>query len=233
MPGKIILMYINAISYSLSTTAWCEEFIFAFTKNTPLIMKKIVTLTVAAFIATVSFAQTKWNVDNVHSSVKFTVTHLLISEVEGAFKKFNGTMISARPDDFSNAMVDFNVDVNSLSTDNDMRDKHLKSDDFFNVAKYPAMTFKSTSFKKVSTNKYALTGNLTIRDVTKPVTFDVTYGGTANDGTGNIKAGFKATSVINRFDYNLKWNNLTEAGGVTVGKHVTLDLRFEFAQAKA
>ncbi len=194
-------------------------------------MKKVFLLAVIALKQTAIFAQTKWTVDNAHSSVKFSVSHLVISEVEGAFKKFSGNVNSAKPD-FTDAAVDFNIDVTSINTDNDMRDKHLKSDDFFNAAQYPNMTFKSTSLKKVSGNKYALAGNLTIRNVTKPVKFDVVYGGTAKDGYGNTKAGFKAT-VINRFDYNLKWNNLTEAGGATVGKDVTLDLKMELAQAKA
>ncbi|GEO11667.1 YceI family protein [Segetibacter aerophilus] len=195
-------------------------------------MKKVFLVAVIALIQTAVFAQTKWNVDNAHSSVKFSVSHLVISEVEGGFKKFTGNVVSTNPD-FTDAKVDFAIDVNSINTDNDMRDKHLKSDDFFNAEQYPNMTFKSTSFKKVSGNKYALTGNLTIRNVTKPVKFDVVYGGTAKDGYGNTKAGFKATAVINRFDYNLKWNNLTEAGGATVGKDITLDLKMEMAQAKA
>lgn len=194
-------------------------------------MKKVL-LIAAALLANVAiFAQTKWNVDVVHSSVKFTVEHLVISEVEGSFKTFNGSMTSTTPD-FAGAAIDFTVDVASISTDNEMRDTHLKSDDFFNAEKYPKMSFKSTSFKKVSGNKYVLTGNLTLRDVTKSVKFDVTYGGTAKDGYGNTKAGFKATTVINRFDYGLKWSALTEAGGMTVGNEVTIDLRLEFAQAK-
>ena len=194
-------------------------------------MKRLFTLALVALISATSFAQTKWNVDNVHSNVKFSVPHLVISEVEGSFKKFTGTIVSAKPD-FTDAVVNFTIDVNSINTDNDMRDNHLKGDDFFNAEKYPSMTFRSTSFKKVSGNKYALYGNMTIRDVTKPVKFDVVYGGTAKDGYGNIKAGFKATSAINRFDYNLKWNSLTEAGGATVGKDITLNLKLEFAQAK-
>lgn len=194
-------------------------------------MKKALVLAVIAFISTSVFAQTKWTIDAVHSSVKFTVTHLVISEVEGSFKKFDGSITAAKPD-FTDASINFTVDVNSISTDNDMRDKHLKSDDFFNAEKFPAMTFKSTGFKKLTANKYALSGNLTIRDVTKPVVFNVVYGGTVKDGYGNTKAGFKATASINRFDYNLKWNALTEAGGATVGKDINMEIRLEFAQAK-
>jgi polyisoprenoid-binding protein YceI len=194
-------------------------------------MKKLFLVALVLFTHVALFAQTKWNVDVVHSSVKFTVEHLVISEVEGMFKTFNGSMTSSNPD-FTGSTVEFTVDVNSISTDNEMRDKHLKSDDFFNAEKFPKMTFKSTSFKKISGNKYALVGNLTLRDVTKSVKFDVTYGGTAKDGRGTTKAGFKASAVINRFDYGLKWNSLTEAGGMTVGSDVTIDLRLEFAQAR-
>jgi len=194
-------------------------------------MKKTLILAVALLINSVLFAQTKWSVDPVHSSVKFSVTHLVISEVEGQFKKFDGAVTTKTPD-FSNSEVNFTVDVNSIDTDNENRDKHLKSPDFFDAEKYPSMTFKSTSLKKLSGNKYQLNGNLTLHGVTKPVKFDVTYGGTAKDGYGNTKAGFKASTVINRFDYGLKWNNLTEAGGATVGKDVTIDLRLQFAQQK-
>jgi polyisoprenoid-binding protein YceI len=195
-------------------------------------MKHILSSAIIALISISSFAQTNWNVDNVHSSVKFSVPHLVISEVEGSFKKFNGNFTAAKAD-LTDAKVNFTIDVTSIDTDNENRDKHLKSDDFFNAEQFPQMTFKSTSIKKVSGNKYALYGNMTIRNVTKPVKFDVIYGGTAKDGYGNIKSGFKATTVINRFDYNLKWNTLTEAGGATVGKDVTIDMKLEFAQAKS
>ncbi|MGI4020042.1 MAG: YceI family protein [Janthinobacterium lividum] len=194
-------------------------------------MKKLFVAAAILLSQSAIFAQTKWNVDPAHSSAKFTVTHLVISEVEGNFKKFNGTLTNTKPD-FTDAVVDFNIDINSVDTDNEMRDKHLKGDDFFNAEKYPNMVFKSTSMKKLTGNKYALMGNLTIRNVTKPVKFDVTYGGTAKDGYGNTKAGFKASTVINRFDYGLKWNTATEAGGATVGKDVTIDMKLEFAQAK-
>lgn len=194
-------------------------------------MKKLLIAAALVLSQSALFAQTKWTVDPAHSSAKFTVTHLVISEVEGNFKTFKGDMTNTKPD-FTDANIDFTIDVNSVNTDNEMRDKHLISDDFFNTEKYPNMVFKSTSIKKLAGNKYALMGNLTIRNVTKPVKFDVTYGGTAKDGYGNTKAGFKATTVINRFDYGLKWNAATEAGGATVGKDVTIDLKLEFAQAK-
>lgn len=194
-------------------------------------MKKLFIAAALLLAQSALFAQTKWNVDPVHSTVKFSVSHMVISEVEGSFKVYSGD-ITAPTADFTNAVVNFSVDVNSINTDNESRDKHLKSDDFFNAAQYPKMIFKSVSFKKVSGNKYALEGDLTIRNVTKRVKFDVTYGGTVKDPYGNIKSGFKATSTINRFDYGLKWNALTEAGGATVGKDITLELKLEFAQAK-
>jgi len=174
----------------------------------------------------------KWAVDPMHSGVKFSVSHMTVSEVDGNFKVFNGTIVSPTAD-FNNATVNFTVDVNSVNTDNDMRDKHLKSDDFFNAEKYPSMTFASTSFKKMKGNIYSLEGNLTIRDVTKKVKFAVIYGGAAKDPYGNIKAGFKANGKISRSAYNLKWNKLTEAGGAMVGDEVSITLNLEFAQQKA
>ncbi len=194
-------------------------------------MKKTILIAVLVFATFGVFAQTKWNVDAVHSNVRFTVTHLVISEVEGAFKSFTGSIAQKNPD-FTGSDIEFSVDVNSINTDNDMRDKHLKSDDFFNAEKFPKMTFKSISFKKISGNKYQLFGKLTIRDVTKNVKFDVTYGGTAKDGYGNTKAGFRASAKINRLEYGLKWNTMTEAGGAVVGSEITINLNLEFAQEK-
>lgn len=180
-----------------------------------------------------SFAQAvkTWNVDKMHSAVKFSVSHLVISEVDGSFKIFDGKMVAAK-EDFTDAKINFTVDVTSINTDNVNRDGHLKSDDFFNAEKFPNMTFVSTSFKKKSGSTYELTGNLTIRDVTKKVTFAVKYGGTAKDPYGNTKAGFKATGSINRLAYGLKWNNLTEAGGAVVGEDVDLTVNLEMTLAK-
>jgi len=198
-------------------------------------MKRIIQFYIIPAIFMVSGAtgnaQTMWESDPVHSAVKFTVTHLVISEVEGNFKTFSGTMESSKPD-FTDAKINFSVNIASISTDNEKRDSHLKSDDFFNAEKYPEMRFKSTRFIKLKDNKYQLKGELTIRDVTRPVTFDVIYGGTIKDPMGNTRAGFKATATINRFDYNLKWNALTEAGGAVVGKDVEIRINVEFVQKK-
>ncbi|HEY1032476.1 MAG TPA: YceI family protein [Flavipsychrobacter sp.] len=194
-------------------------------------MKKLVLLSALALASVTSFAQGKWNLDRSHSSVKFNVQHLVISEVDGTFKIFDGS-VNAPTADFNNATINFTVDVNSINTDDEKRDGHLKSDDFFNAEKYPKMTFTSTSFKKVSGNKYALEGNLTIRDVTKKVKFAVVYGGTVKDPWGNVKAGFKATGKINRKDFGLKWGAMTEAGGAVVGDEVEMEIRVEFAQQK-
>ncbi|MCF8448553.1 MAG: YceI family protein [Taibaiella sp.] len=184
------------------------------------------------FVAAGATAQSaKWTVDASHSNVKFSVNHLVVSEMEGSFKKFDGT-IDATSEDFNNAQINFTVDVNSINTENEMRDKHLKSDDFFNAEKFPQMTFKSTSFKKTKGNNYALEGNLTIRDVTKKVKFAVTYGGTMKDPYGNIKAGFKTTGTISRKEYGLKWSVITEAGGAVVGDEVTMIMKFEMTKAK-
>lgn len=170
-----------------------------------------------------------WTVDKAHSKVGFTVTHLVISEVEGSFGVYEGE-IQSEGTDFENAAISFAVDVQSIDTDNSMRDDHLKSDDFFNAESYPTMNFTSTSFTKVSDKKYELKGILTIRDVAREITFEVKHGGIAQDGYGNTKAGFKATGVINRFDYGLRWNAMTEAGGLVVENEVAIELNLQFAK---
>lgn len=188
----------------------------------------LVLLVVGLMMILASPARSSWKLDTAHSKLKFAVTHLLISEAEGNFASFTGSLEASKPD-FTDAIVEFSVDVNSINTENEMRDKHLRSDDFFNAEKHPKMLFKSVSWKMIDARNYRIEGDLTIRDVTKRVTFDVVYGGTVKDPWGNTKAGFKATTVINRFDYNLKWNTLAEAGAV-VGKDVAITLNLEFSK---
>ncbi len=182
-------------------------------------------------VSTVIAAQTKWKFDKAHTTIGFSVTHLVITEVEGKFKKFGGKIITPG-DDFENAQVEFWADVNSISTENKKRDKHLKSDDFFNAEKFPKLTFKSKSFKKVGEKKYKLVGDLTIRDKTKEVELDVTHNGTIKDPLGNTRAGFKIEGEINRFDFGLKWNKLMELGGAVVGKTVRIKINTELKKVE-
>lgn len=195
-------------------------------------MAKFRLVAIILFVGFISLsAQTKWNVDKAHSSVQFTVTHLIISEVAGQFKSYDGS-IEASKEDFTDAKINFSIDIASISTDNEGRDKHLKSDDFFNAEKFPKMTFVGKSFTKVDGKKYKLTGDLTLRDVTKSIILDVIFNGTVKDPWGNTRAGFKISGELNRFDYNLKWNTLMEAGGAVVGKTVSLAVNLELVKAK-
>lgn len=161
--------------------------------------------------------------------MKFSVNHLVISKVDGLFKNFDGEMKTTGPD-FSAAVISFTVDVFSVNTGDAPRDNHLRSNDFFNAEKYPAMSFKSSSLTKVTNGRYLLAGELTIRDVTKPVKFNVVYSGTSKDTSGRSRALFKVNTYLNRFDYNLKWDKLTEAGGMVVDKMVNIELKLEFVQ---
>lgn len=195
-------------------------------------MKKMKTILVVAALAIAGSvsAQTKWKLDKSHSNVRFTVTHMTVSEVEGTFKIWDGTVENTKPD-FSDAKISFTIDVNSINTENENRDKHLKSDDFFNAEKFPAIKFESTSMQPLGNNKYKLNGNLTMRDITKPVTFDVTYGGTIT-GQRGTKVGFKAVTTVDRLAYGLKWDRATEAGGLVVSKDVELSIKVEMDQVK-
>jgi polyisoprenoid-binding protein YceI len=170
-------------------------------------------------------AQSEWKLDKVHSSVTFSVKHMVISTVSGNFKDFS-IILKSKNEDFSDATVESTIQVTSINTDNDYRDKHLKSDDFFNAEKFPEIKFKSTKFKILGDNKYKITGDLTMRDVTKEVTFDAVLNGTLKTNKGLLSA-WKATTTINRFDYNLKWNKTIETGGLMVGQDVTITLNLE------
>ena len=141
-------------------------------------MKKLTIIAIAILfsITQMMAGETTWKIDKSHSGVLFDVTHMVITTVTGDFKIFDGSVVS-KNDDFSDAKINFRVDVASINTDDEKRDEHLRSDDFFNAEKYPYMTFVSTSFKKISGKKYKLTGYLTIRDVKKKVVFDVKYNG--------------------------------------------------------
>jgi polyisoprenoid-binding protein YceI len=194
-------------------------------------MKTIKTTALLFALASASQAQVNWNVDASHSGVTFTVPHMVISEVPGSFKKFDGK-ISSKDENFTDAQIEFTIDASSINTDNEKRDAHLKSDDFFNAEKFPQIKFKGKSMKKISGNKYILTGDLTIRDVTKTVELAVIYNGNIKDPYGNLRAGFKISGSINRLEFGLKWNNLLEAGGAVVGDSVSFLVNLELVKQK-
>jgi polyisoprenoid-binding protein YceI len=181
----------------------------------------MLTLTVSSMLG-----QSNWAFDMAHSKVGFSVTHLVISEVEGQFNEFDGSVVTVN-EGFENAKVEFSANIASINTENEQRDNHLKSDDFFNAEKFPKMAFVGKSFKKVDENNYKLVGDLTIRDVTKEVELDVKFNGIVKDPWGNTKAGFKATGMVNRFDYNLKWNKAIETGGLVAGEDVSIILNMQ------
>ncbi|MCH8558217.1 MAG: YceI family protein [Balneolia bacterium] len=174
-------------------------------------------------------AKTIWTLDPTHSEVQFKVKHLVISTVTGSFSKFDGK-IEAEGDDFANASASFTADIASINTNNPDRDAHLQSDDFFNAEQFPQLKFESTKFEKTGGSDYKVTGNMTIRDITKEVVLDVEHGGTAEDPYGNIKAGFEINGTINRKEFGLKWNAVTEAGSVVVADKVKLILNVQFTK---
>jgi polyisoprenoid-binding protein YceI len=170
-----------------------------------------------------------YKIDAMHSEIKFRVKHLMISNVTGEFKTFDAT-IKAQNEDFSDAKISFEADVNSISTGQEQRDGHLKSDDFFNTEQFPKMTFKSTSVTPAGEGELLVKGDLTIRDVTKEIELKAEVGGTMVDFYGQTKVGFDIVGTIKRKDFNLKWNGVTEAGGVVVSDDVKLVLAVQFAK---
>lgn len=163
-----------------------------------------------------------WTLDPTHSKVQFTVRHMVISEVPGNFKTFDFNIDSPK-DDFSDSTVELKIHVDSIDTGVSDRDNHLRSADFFDVQKYPYITFKSKSFKKLKDEKYKLVGDLTIRNVTNEIELDVLYNGQIADPFGGKhRAGFKVMGTLNRFDYDLKWNMLIETGGAVVAKNINI-----------
>jgi polyisoprenoid-binding protein YceI len=165
--------------------------------------------------------KTKWVIDPVHSEVSFKIKHLVISTITGAFRKFEGT-ITSEGTDFSDAEVFFKIDVNSIDTNQKQRDEHLVSGDFFEVDRYPEITFISTSFVKASSVEYKMDGNLTLKGITKPIQLTVVYGGSENDGHGQVKHGFEVTAVVNRKEFGMTWNKLTDTGGLGLGEDIKL-----------
>lgn len=169
-----------------------------------------------------------WNIDTVHSDIRFKVKHLMISNVSGKFNKFDGRVTTTN-NDFSTANILVTIDAASINTEMADRDAHLLSADFFDVQNHPTITFETRELRKVDDDEYELTGNLTIRGITKPVILKAEYGGLAKDPWGNIKAGFSISGKLNRKDWGLSWNAALEAGGVLVGDEIRISSDVELA----
>ena len=175
-------------------------------------------------------SKTTWAIDPAHSEIHFKVRHLMITNVTGAFHKFEGTM-EMDGEDLTTAHATFSADVNSLTTGNEQRDGHIKSPDFFDVANHPTITFTSTKIEKVDADSsFELYGDLTINGISKSVKLDVEFLGMPKDPWGNQKAGFTVNGTINRKDWNLNWNAALESGGVLVSDEVRIACELQLAK---
>jgi polyisoprenoid-binding protein YceI len=168
-----------------------------------------------------------WQVDTAHSAVTFTARHMMVTKVRGRFKDFSADIVIG--EDPLQSTVNATVQMASIDTGDSGRDDHLRTNDFFDIENHPTMTFRSTSLEG-SGDEYKLNGDLTIRGVTRPVTFDLEVGGAGKDPWGNTKSGFTATGTINRKDFGVEWNAPLETGGVLVGDKVTIEIDIEALQ---
>jgi polyisoprenoid-binding protein YceI len=195
-------------------------------------IKTIFTALLCFYVLGISAQNTKWNVDALHSKIGFSVTHMMVSETEGTFDEYSATLLSD-VEDFSDLKVDFTIKTASVNTRNERRDKHLRADDFFYTEKYPVITFKSTSIEKAEDSSLLITGDLTIRGVTKKVTFKGVYKGTiAKDAFGLTRAGLVITATINRQDYGVAYNGNLEVGGVALSNDVDILCRLSVTKEK-
>jgi polyisoprenoid-binding protein YceI len=184
----------------------------------------------AAVTAISQSATTQWQIDPAHSAAHFSVRHLMISNVRGEFSKLSGSVL-LDPAELTQSTVEVNLETASINTREPQRDEHLRSADFLDVANYPAMTFRSKQIAAAGPDHFKLTGDLTIRGVTKEVSFNV-EGPTPSmkDPWGNVRAGIVATTKISRKDFGLVWNTLIEGGGVVVGGEVSITIEAELVQ---
>lgn len=171
-----------------------------------------------------------WKLDPTHSEVSFTVRHLAISKVRGTFERFDATIVTA--ENPADSTIEATIDVASVNTNQKDRDAHLRTSDFFLVDEHPTMTFRATGLPPLDGEDFTVTGELTLRGVTKPVTLKGEFGGVVTDGYGQTKAGASATTKINRHDFGVSWNAALEAGGFTLGDEVTINLELQVVLQK-
>ncbi len=170
-----------------------------------------------------------WTIDTAHTEIGFKIKHLVISTVSGKFTSFEGKL-EGDPQDLTKSQISFSADIDSITTNNEQRDGHLKSADFFDAANHPKLTFSSTAIVQKEGNEYKVTGDLTIRNTTKPITLNVEFGGIQNNLYGQTVAGFEITGKINRQEYGLTWSAVTEAGGLVVSDDVKLAIDAELVK---
>ena len=174
--------------------------------------------------------KTKWTLDPTHSEIVFKVRHMMITNVKGEFRKFDASILTDGEDFSKSSLIDLTIDAGSIYTNDDSRDGHLKSEDFFDVEKFPTLTFEGRSLTKVRDDEYELSGILTIKGVSKDVRLNVEFGGVNKDPWGNEKAGFSLTGKINRKDFGLNWNAALETGGVLVSDEVKISAEVQFVK---
>lgn len=194
-------------------------------------MKKLLFTVVAVAAVSLVQAQATWNFDKSHSNFGFAISHMVISETEGEFKDFEGTVVAAK-DDFSDAKVDLTIKAASIDTDDEGRDKHLRAPDFFDVEKYADITFVSKELKSMGKGKYKLTGDFTMHGVTKEESFDLKYNGTVTGPYGYTRAGFKLKGSIDRTKYGVVYNGTLESGGLLIGEDVEIVCNIELIKQK-
>jgi polyisoprenoid-binding protein YceI len=171
----------------------------------------------------------KWLLDPMHSELQFKIKHLMISNVSGTLKSFQAE-VETEEEDFSTAEINLTAQMDSISTNNEQRDAHLRNSDFFEVDKYPELKFKSTKVEKIDADTFALHGELTLKGVTKPVKLNVEFNGTTKDPWGGERAGFVVTGKINRADWGVNFNSALETGGVLLGEEVKINSELEFVK---
>lgn len=174
-------------------------------------------------------SKTKWLLDPTHSELGFKIKHLMITNVSGSFKNFNAT-VETREEDFSTAQIKLTAEMASIFTNNEQRDNHLRTSDFFEVEKYPELKFKSTKVEKIDSDTFALYGELTLKGVTKPVKLNVEFNGVTKDPWGGERAGFLVTGKINRSNWGVNFNAALETGGVMLSEEVKISSEIQLVK---
>jgi len=174
-------------------------------------------------------AKQTWTLDPTHSELQFKVKHLMISTVTGQFNRFKAT-VETENDDFTNAKVQFEAEIDSISTNNEQRDAHLKNGDFFDALKYPSIIFENEKMEKIDTDEYKLYGTLTMHGISKKIVLNAEFGGITKDPWGNTRTGFSVTGKINRSDFEMTFGSVTETGGLLLGDEVKIIANVQFVK---